>query len=62
MDSKSKYFKLEDIASYIKYLKRHPSAYAELYGVKLYWFQRVFLFIWIKKILIILLGLNIIKN
>ena len=48
MDSKSKYFKLEDIASYIKYLKRHPSAYAELYGVKLYWFQRVFLFIFKK--------------
>ena len=45
MESKSNDFKLEDTASYIKYLKRHPSAYAELHGIQLYWFQKVLLLI-----------------
>lgn len=45
MNSKLKDFKLEDDTSYIKYLKRHPSVYAESHGIQLYWFQKVLLFV-----------------
>lgn len=41
--SKPKDFQFEDISTYIQYLKRHPSAYVEFHGVKLYWWQKVYI-------------------
>jgi hypothetical protein len=40
--SKPKEFQFEDVSQYIQYLKRHPSAFMEFCGVKLYWWQKLF--------------------
>jgi hypothetical protein len=40
--SKPKDFQFEDISTYVEYLKRHPSDFMELQGIKLYWWQKVY--------------------
>ena len=41
--SQPKEFQIEGISEYIQYLKRHPSAYAEFHGIKLHWWQKVYI-------------------
>lgn len=41
--SKPEEFQYEDMSAYRQYLKRHPSAFAELLGIKLYWWQKVYI-------------------